>query len=686
MAEEGGEGGGGGGGEGQTKAQKIAYDVGVGIRLVNQTVKTAGNIIGVMERVKKLFSSTETAANVASKGTGGAISSITSRITGIGQAAGGAGGSAGIMGLASGIGTIGMAAGYVASSISGISDQIVGLHQNAEDMNNTMAGTFTALGFAENIEGGVAMAETALNRINAAAARLPGETSEYITVFQSGISSLASGFNNNLDQMLAFSNQFAAIGRSLGIDASQIGRDMNLMTREGTAGAGADVATFQRMLPFINSYRRGLNQATVSAQQFNAMTQQQRLTLLQGSFASLQPMIDRAANSYSAISGEFEGHISGIKRAITAPLFDALKDSMRVMNGILSRYEDQIKSAGAGLTSFITLMAAKLSERLSSVFRNGSPLMTAFANFQTRFAFLRDELAHGSGASTNQTGALGVAASVVGGPIVGILTMGFAQFLTHTEEVGQVMEGLVGVLDGLMMVFYQVTSIFGTLGEGVGNGLAMVLPYLVDVVSQVVQGLAVYLAYVSTLVNQISEELSPAFNTVLSGVQSLFSGISQILLPAFEMLGIVLTYMWQSVREHVVPAFNWLAEGIRTVMTAIGDLLARLGQSLREANAANRAGLNPDDPISRALERLSHITQQGQQQAAAENRIRGARTPSARGGNHTHNDFRGSNFDITQKFAEGFDPDRIAAGFITDLETAASNRLQGGFEPLFSIR
>lgn len=47
-----------------------------------------------------------------------------------------------------------------------------------------------------------------------------------------------------------------------------------------------------------------------------------------------------------------------------------------------------------------------------------------------------------------------------------------------------------------------------------------------------------------------------------------------------------------------------------------------------------------------------------------------------------YNDFRYSRFDITQRFAEGFDPDRIAAVFASDLEAMAEQRLSSGFQPV----
>jgi len=49
-------------------------------------------------------------------------------------------------------------------------------------------------------------------------------------------------------------------------------------------------------------------------------------------------------------------------------------------------------------------------------------------------------------------------------------------------------------------------------------------------------------------------------------------------------------------------------------------------------------------------------------------------------------DFRGSRFDIEQKFAEGFDPDRIAVAFSNDLAMLGERKLQSGFSPLYAVR
>lgn len=48
-------------------------------------------------------------------------------------------------------------------------------------------------------------------------------------------------------------------------------------------------------------------------------------------------------------------------------------------------------------------------------------------------------------------------------------------------------------------------------------------------------------------------------------------------------------------------------------------------------------------------------------------------------------DFRGSRFDILQRFEEGFDPDRIAAAFAGDVADLGERSVQSNFAPLFSV-
>lgn len=49
-------------------------------------------------------------------------------------------------------------------------------------------------------------------------------------------------------------------------------------------------------------------------------------------------------------------------------------------------------------------------------------------------------------------------------------------------------------------------------------------------------------------------------------------------------------------------------------------------------------------------------------------------------------DFRGSKFEITQNFAEGFDPNRVAVTFQSELIKSGEKRIDSNLRPLYSYR
>lgn len=61
----------------------------------------------------------------------------------------------------------------------------------------------------------------------------------------------------------------------------------------------------------------------------------------------------------------------------------------------------------------------------------------------------------------------------------------------------------------------------------------------------------------------------------------------------------------------------------------------------------------------------------------------GSAAPGSAG---VYQDFRGSRFDIEQKFAEGFDPDRIAVGFANDIASLGEKRLASNLSPVYAVR
>ena len=129
--------------------------------------------------------------------------------------------------------------------------------------------------------------------------------------------------------------------------------------------------------------------------------------------------------------------------------------------------------------------------------------------------------------------------------------------------------------------------------------------------------------------------------------------------------------------------------------TAIGEFLSWLGNVIGEA--LDEAGLAAAEESVRGeegglagmlagmLEALDSSAESDEAAASAARAV-SRDTPAARGGAHTNQDFRYSRFDITQRFEEGFDPDRIAVAFADDLGRVGEMRVNSGMEPLFGLR
>jgi len=243
------------------------------------------------------------------------------------------------------------ATGFVAKSIIGISDTF-------EQNTIAISGFLEALELSKPNEG-MADAAATIQQITRDAAKLPGEASEYIEVFRAGLPVLKAALpGGSIEDMTAFTNRFAAIGKTLQVDAGQIGRDLSLML--GVTGrAGGNVLTFARMLPFMRQLK---GQAALTAESFNVMTQPARLKLLQDALANpaLTAMLERAAGSFDAMLGAAKSMVSTLVRLGTAGVFEALKrglDRLRAVfiddRGELTAFGNDVVAVSKTVVQFV---------------------------------------------------------------------------------------------------------------------------------------------------------------------------------------------------------------------------------------------------------------------------------------------------------------------------------------------
>ena len=164
-----------------------------------------------------------------------------------------------------------------------------------------------------------------------------------------------------------------------------------------------------------------------------------------------------------------------------------------------------------------------------------------------------------------------------------------------------------------------------------------------------------------------------------------FSMVVQIISALFQaLIGVMGT--GSTTTADFVDALQWVADQLREFARGLQNdtnyLLHEAGlmsDGEYQASMANlRLGERTTPQWMQDLQAaITNLTRQNGQHGTA-----GRQPPSPRP--HANQDFRYSRFDITQRFAEGFDPDRVASAFAEDLSSLAENRLQSGFQPAFS--
>lgn len=583
-------------------------------------------------------------------------------------------------------------AGAAGIGLGAIVNGIIEVGAQAEQTSLVLGGMLTAFGYAGDLTSGMQQASGVMESIERAAAALPGEAQEYVEVFQAGFSlmqtrlipqmndSLLAGMREMtgeqlptaLDQMAGFSNQMTAIGRTFQIDAGQIGRDMNLML-SGRAGVGS--RTFSALLPYMQQVE---GQAGLTAISFNHLTDAQRVDVLVKGMAKLRPMLQGAATTWDAITGSIKTTVNQTIRGATLPIFNEIKSVAQEVSTALDHWKPTIVSLGA-------MISQHLVGAFHSVRRTVDRMMASngFMTLERIAGQGRDMVMRIVQNGDQQRGA-GVAASAIySGPMGAFLGAAITAFVSNTQLVETSLLALANITDTLTGFVEPVLTLFGDLGLYLGTMVANIIPGLTWGLAMVVEGARYLATPLLEIGHEIMTAVGPQLTALGTAMGSLFQSIGSIIRPALQSFGEGLREMWSLAREYVVPAIRTFAEVLQFVIEKLAGFLSRLGGSFQGRIQGMITPLH-NTAVRTASEAAADAATRATQ-AAAQAAARAPAAPAARGGHHTHNDFRFSRFDITQKFAEGFDPDRLAVAFVNDIQQMANAPLRSGFDPLFSV-
>ena len=196
----------------------------------------------------------------------------------------------------------------VRALMSGVSS----LNAQAESTTLTIAGMLNANNVVPTIGEGMKSAAETLRQIRVDAAALPGEAAEFVEVFQTALPAALQAGMRDARAVAAFTNQLGAVGKSFGVDAGQIGRDLRFMLQ---GHAGGQVAMWTHLGPLIGK----------TAEQFNKLTAPQRLAALQRVTGRYGGMVQAFGSTWEAATSTITSTGQELLRIGTAPLFEHAK-------------------------------------------------------------------------------------------------------------------------------------------------------------------------------------------------------------------------------------------------------------------------------------------------------------------------------------------------------------------------
>lgn len=577
-------------------------------------------------------------------------------------------------------------------------DDLAGAAEGAFRKSATSAGTFTRA---------MQAAQQMMRMMVVDAAALPGEVNDYATAMQiassSVIQAVAGTRHSNVASVMHFVNNLTAAGINAGIDSAQAGRDIMRMMTSGRGQAGLDVRTWTEV---VAPYARDNRGNQLSAQQFNALTAERRFEVLARVGNDLRNIMNQSADSWEAVLGALSSARNELIQQATAPIYKQIQSG-------LARFSAWLNDGVEHGTSLLQRLT-RVGEALSNV------VLVWVKPIIERVAALSSRLGE-AGEAIRKSVMVNNVANFIGDGMMRLQRMITSPITSWQDAIRNGVRSL-GILSPNLVVFagFLRAAIQGGSGmtelwhslvvagmvlwEALGK-IGPVLSAVTDVFTMVFEAVSGPLGYVITILAVVFRTLTTyalIFGTGMATILTLIMVPATFVievLKAIVQVGVWLVRVFIALVEAIIGIFTPVkitVSGFIHALQTIRDTMRSAAESIRWAFA--RLGL-ADDVRPQSL--AQQITSAAGMDVASENsmigRMRRAWDVLAasmsninltgtlhRPVSHTNNDFRFSRFDITQRFAEGFDPDRIATFFQRDIANAANQRTESGFAPAFS--
>jgi hypothetical protein len=577
--------------------------------------------------------------------------------------------------------------------------------------------------YNRQFEQGRQVARSLIRDMNQMAAILPGEANDYMQTFSTSLPFLSQGRGMTDQRAARLSSYLTAGGIAGGIDAQQSGRDLMQFLTTGPH------MTDRSWTEVWSQYATRNNGQRVSAEQIRGMTTTQRIEILENISRQLQPMMDATGDSYEALKGTLNSFRHELYLFITEPIFDAWKGILRASATQFTKLNDaigpvlrtfaafaatgldaiqsKIKFAVEGVTMWFRRMPQHL-ERFGNVLVAVNDKLEPLRRIGASLAApIGRGLGHARSYISEHTGLTGLQAltrffapeilvlalnrffGLALGPIGFVITSMFSHmllgggggdllnsFVSAMQLVGPTLLSAVGGLYRLYNALLEVTSVF------LEGGLVPIVGALVSALAVVIEVVTFLGLGIAQVVSLIMLGLMPLFTAFSLGFDIITMFFSALLSTIFSALG-VNTSMFDLVdalRSTAAELRKWtqdVKDDFRYLLREAGLITQEEYQRTIHAAAATSTVAVPE-----WLAGLQRRLSWGQFDIEEGGGAHTGQAPPNRP--QVHQDFRYSRFDITQKFADGFSPERVAAAFVGDLESMASQQLASGYGLAFS--
>lgn len=613
---------------------------------------------------------------------------------------------------------------YVGQSIADINREITRSMPGATAAERGAA--FTRV-YNDQFAQGRAVARGLIRDMNQMAAILPGEANDYMQSFSMNLPFISRARGMTDQRAARLISTLTAGGIAGGVGSDQTSRDLTQYFTTGPSAAR------DRSWGEVWSQYATYRGRQVTDTQVRAMTSDQKVEVLENIARQLQPMMDATGDSYEALKGTLNSFRHELYLFATEPIFEAWK---RILSSVASQLTKLNDALGPVLRVFATLASYGLDavqsrvkfvvedivnwlNRMPEHIRTFGLVIETTKNELLRFRGLFE---HGKATSMKAGTVTQQYAQAHVDPGGTTATLGTALLRFFAPEMLlYVLLRLFGVALGPIGLLISTLLVRLFTGPGAAAAVATLMTALGSlwavVVSLVGGTYRLVEAFMDAAVLISGDLIMSLITGLLTGVQMFFEGVMVVVglianvlglfflpllvvfTPAIVLLQIVVEVLGAFIR--VLVSFFTRANGASyDFIDAIRDTSAELQRWKRSLMEdvwylMNQVGLLSDSEYQARIrpaaqpaavpawaDRISHMFERSPFDISEGEGSHAGRAPPNRP--QVHQDFRYSRFDVTQKFSEGFSPERVAAAFVGDLESMASQRLSSGFTPAFS--